>query len=101
MQCVNLRIKWFLEAAQIRHKSVKRSRSFAGRADGGDKDVPTTSLLSPPNKPPSRYWITPLKISLIFLLKAIPQSSQPSNWLPSLALVCAGSGVTHNVMAVY
>jgi hypothetical protein len=57
--------------------------------------------IPPLNKPPSRYWITPLKISLIFLFEAIPEISRPSKWLPSLALVCAGSGVIHNVMAVY
>jgi hypothetical protein len=59
-------------------------------------------LLSPPlNKPHITLRITPLKISLIFLLEAIPEISRPSNWLRSLALVCAGSGVIYSVMGVY
>jgi hypothetical protein len=65
------------------------------------KGVLTTVLSPPPNKPHITLRITPLKISLIFLLEAIPHTSPPSNWLRSLALVCAGSGVIHSVMAVY
>jgi hypothetical protein len=65
---------------------------ISSRADG------LTSVLPPLNKPHITLLITPLKISLIFLLEAIPEISRPSNWLPSLALVCAGSGVIHNVI---
>jgi hypothetical protein len=55
--------------------------------------------------PPLILYITPLitslKISLIFLLMAIPEISKPSNWSHALAIVCARGGVTNRAMAVY
>jgi hypothetical protein len=54
-----------------------------------------------PNNCTSRYYKTPLKISLIFLFEAIPEICKPFNWPHALALVCAGSGVISRVMVVY
>jgi len=61
------------------------------------KGVLTTVLSPPPNKPHITLRITPLKISLIFLLRLFHTPLRPPiGFVRSLALACAESGVIYS-----